>query len=491
MLKQLTRAQAIRSKLAQDTVRVLAGRGVRMGVQTAYFVLMARALGPREYGAFIAVLGLAQIAAPFANWGMGNVLVRNVSRDRRLLARGWGNSLVLTALLGSLLLAVLAPLALWLLPTDVPLRLILLIGTAELLFAAAHTTAAQAFQALEQMNRMAQIEIALALTRLAAATLLLTSGTEVTAVVWAQYYLVATIAASLAGVGLVTMWSGRPECDLRSARRDAAEGFYFASGLASTALHNNLGKSLLPRLASLDAAGLYGAASRILDVAFQPLAALIYSSYPRFFREGLRGPGATRAFALRLLPVCSGYAVCSAAVFFLAAPLVPAILGAQYEASASALCWLAVLTLPRTLKYLAADAMTGAGYQRLRTALTTSTTVGHVCLALWLIPLFSWRGAAAAAIVSEGLLAAALWIALARLARTADGQAVSLDTIVGAETARGSGDDRLVGSGEGVIHSGGAVASVTATVPTGAQTDAFQVTPFRSMAWRTSPWRRR
>ena len=61
--------------------------------------------------------------------------------------------------------------------------------------------------------------------------------------------------------------------------------------------------------------------------------------------------------------------------------------------------------------------MTGAGHQGLRTAIQIGIAVVNVVLCLWLIPLYSWQGAAAASIASDGLLALAVWMALYQLGR--------------------------------------------------------------------------
>jgi len=56
--------------------------------------------------------------------------------------------------------------------------------------------------------------------------------------------------------------------------------------------------------------------------------------------------------------------------------------------------------------------LTGAGFQRLRTGLQICVGVIAVALAVWAIPLYSWRGAAGAAVASNVLLVAASWAAI-------------------------------------------------------------------------------
>ena len=69
------------------------GYGLKIIVQAGYFILIARALGPAEYGAFVGTVALIALVAPFGSLGAGNLLVQNVSRNRELFAEYWGNAL--------------------------------------------------------------------------------------------------------------------------------------------------------------------------------------------------------------------------------------------------------------------------------------------------------------------------------------------------------------------------------------------------------------
>jgi len=73
---------------------------------------------------------------------------------------------------------------------------------------------------------------------------------------------------------------------------------------------------------------------------------------------------------------------------------------------------LAPLPFLQAFHYLAADALTGAGRQRLRSAVQLLVIALNVGLCLRLIPEHSWRGAAWASLASDAALAAALWVTI-------------------------------------------------------------------------------
>jgi O-antigen/teichoic acid export membrane protein len=174
---------------------------------------------------------------------------------------------------------------------------------------------------------------------------------------------------------------------------------------------------MLVQLSTLDAAGIYAAAYRLIDVAFLPIRSLLWAAYPSFFRHGKDGVAATTKYARRLLPRACSYSLLACLALFLGAPIVPHLLGAEYARTTVALRWLAPLPLLKTLHYFVADSLTGAGLQGLRTALQVGVAVFNILLNFWLIPAYSWRGAAWSSLASDGMLALSLWLAVFWLGR--------------------------------------------------------------------------
>src|SRR5262249_18831636 len=82
-----------------------AGGGIRLFFQAIYFILIARCLGPAQYGAFVGAVSLVAVLSPFAIWGADGLLVRDVSRHRERFAQSWGNALWTVFIFGVLLVA--------------------------------------------------------------------------------------------------------------------------------------------------------------------------------------------------------------------------------------------------------------------------------------------------------------------------------------------------------------------------------------------------
>ena len=137
----------------------------------------------------------------------------------------------------------------------------------------------------------------------------------------------------------------------------------------------------------------------------------------RVGRHGVEGVKGTLRFATRLLPLGMGYGALVGVGLLVLAPLLPWILGGEYASVVQALRWLAPIPLLRVVQYFAADSLTGAGYQPLRSAIQIGVGVCTVGLNLVLIPRYSWLGAAWASGISSILMALAFWTALFYLKR--------------------------------------------------------------------------
>lgn len=410
------------SSLARGTWSMLLGYGCRSLVQTAYFVLIARALAADGYGAFVGVVALAGVLVPFASWGTGQLLIQDVARDPGQFAKRWGNALVVTTASGLLLCTAVLGLSQWMLPASISIWLVVTVAVSELVFARLTDIASQAFWAFGRLKRTAAISVWMVTARLAAALVMLAVVPSPSPVAWGVGFLASSVFAAVLALALVHRELGAPDFAGAGMPR-IREGFYFSVGQSAGGIYSEIDKTMLARLATLQAAGAYGAAYRILDVAVAPLLSLLIASYTQFFRSGTAGVSGTVKFAKRLLPIATGYGALVGVGLWLCAPLVPYLLGEGYGDTVGALRWLALLPVLRAVQFLGADTLTGAGKQAVRSALYVIVAVVNVSLNLWLIPLYSWRGAAWASLVSDALLALMVWCVVLWLYRAERGAA--------------------------------------------------------------------
>ena len=411
MMERFTKLleQTRRSTLARNSVWMFLGSGVRIIVQAGYFILIARALGADEYGAFVGATALISIVAPFGGLGAGNLLIKNVARDRSLFAVYWGNALLLTVVSGLLLLAGIVLISHWVLPAAIPPLLIVFICLSDLIGGRITDLAAQCFQSVDQLGYTANFNLLPYLLRMISAGVVFLAWRHATAMTWGWFYLGSTALSCVVAVG-VTIWKlGAPRLELSRIPPELREGFYFGAGLSAQTIYNDIDKTMLASLSTLDATGIYAAAYRVIDVSFTPVRAVLYAAYSNFFRSGQQGIAASYAYAKRLLPRMIAYAVAAFVLLFLLAPLFPLVIGKDFARTVEALRWLALLPLLKAIHYFLSDALTGAGYQGLRSAAQVFVAVLNVGLNFWLIPAYSWRGAAWSSLACDGALVAVMY----------------------------------------------------------------------------------
>ena len=404
--------------LVRNTLWSLGGSGMRLLIQAAYFIIIARCLGPGQYGGFIAATALTGVISPFVGLGCGPLLVKNVSRDRRLFPEYWGNGLMMTLISGSVLTFLAMAICRLVLPRSVPILAVVLISISDLIFMKLLDLGALAFQSVDRLSGNAWLNVVASMTRLIgiASLALAVSHPGVTA--WSAVYLATSILAAVIAVVWATCRLGKPMLALHRIRGEGVEGFYFSVGQSAATIYNDIDKTMVARLATLEAAGIYGAAYRLIDVAFIPVRSLLSATLPGFFRAGAGGLQASMQYGRRMLIKTLPYSLFAFAACMVGAPLVPHFLGRQYASVTDALRWLAFLPVLKTLHFFTADALTGAGRQGTRTLIQIGVAVFNVLINLWIIPAYGWRGAAASSIASDGLLALSLMLTVTYLQRT-------------------------------------------------------------------------
>jgi O-antigen/teichoic acid export membrane protein len=395
--------------LARNTLWMVGGQSVRIVLQAVYFLLIAHSLGVAAYGAFVGAVSLVALVAPFASWGTGFILLKEVARDRTTFNRYWGGALCVVAITGCILLALVltASHSIW--GDAVPLRVLLLVGVSDVIVVRVIDVMNQAFMAVEVLKKSAELYVVLSAARTVAAVCLSVFDHSPTASSWALLYLASALVAAMYGLVSITRSLGSPRLSLPFSRSDFAEGFYFAVSQSSQTVYNDVDKTMLVRFGGLEATGIYGAAYRIVDVAFVPITALVSSTLAAFFRHGEDGIVGTIRYAKRFLPYAAGYGLMAGALLFAASPILPILLGKDFARSALALRWLSPLVLFKAIHYLLANSLSGSGNQGVRASIQVGIVALNVLLNLWLIPAYSWRGAAWASLASDGALVACLF----------------------------------------------------------------------------------
>jgi O-antigen/teichoic acid export membrane protein len=291
------------------------------------------------------------------------------------------------------------------------------IAIGDCVFQQLNACAGQVFQTFEKMKYSAAITLSSNLLRLFLACAMLLMLGRASASQWALASLAVSAVAAGIAIGTVTRQHGLPSFSIPLFLERAKEGFIFAISGSTTAVYNDIDKVVLSRFGMIQANGIYSMAYRAINIGTMPVMSLVAAAFPRFFREGVKGIAATVPMAKSLLRRTAVLGVGISACLFLFAPLIPHLVGKSYVESVSALRWLCLIPIFRCFHLSAGDAIAGAGHQKYRLASQSIAALGNLLLNLYLIPRFSWLGAAWASLATDGALGIMNWMALFLLSK--------------------------------------------------------------------------
>jgi O-antigen/teichoic acid export membrane protein len=398
-------------KLAQDTLTMTTGLGLRTVAQTVIFLIVAHVLGVNGYGAFAAVVALASALATFVGLGTQVLLVRNLARDTDTFAESWG--VVLGAITISVpIIVIIYLITAWLiLPQSISFLIVLVIGIADLVFGPFTVCAINVYRGHEHIGKATRLLLAQVFIRLVAAVLLLILSSFLPSIqwlyTWAVFYAGTHFLAAVYALRQVFHDFGKPVfpswCHFLYCLR---EGLPFSFGGIALRLYADIDKTMLARLSTLEIAGVYSVAYRIVDIATLPLHAFLNTAQTRFFRAGHGGAKGVVSYALNVFPLPLIYCLLAGAFLCLSADLLPWCLGKEYDEAVSALRWLAWLPAASLIRLFAQMALLTSGHQKNAVWILIFGAITNIILNLWLIPIMHWHGAVIATYVAEGFMTA-------------------------------------------------------------------------------------
>jgi O-antigen/teichoic acid export membrane protein len=406
-IKQLT--QSARFK---DSLAIFMSFTLQLLVQGIYFVILARTFAPGKYGAYVGIVAIVSILIPFASWGSEQIIIQNVSRQRSVFRESWGTGILKTLLFGSLFTSLILIVYSYFPIPGISISVVFVVALANLIFLRLNDLVRDSFVGVGLLNYTAKIMFLVSLNRFFGVLVLITLFDRPSILAWTIIYCIATFLAAVMSTYLLIKQVDYPKFVLSKVKEDLKLGFSFAIGISAQTIYNDIDKSMLAKLSTLESAGIYGAAYHILNVSFTPILSLAMASFRNFFQQGVSGIKSSFKLCKKLLPMSIGYSLLAIVGLAIFAPLVPLILGSEYSDSATALIFLSPSIFFRTMHIFAADTLTGADLQKVRSGSQVLVAIVNGLLNYWLIPLYSWRGAIWATLISECLLMIVLWLAV-------------------------------------------------------------------------------
>jgi O-antigen/teichoic acid export membrane protein len=383
--------------------------------QFGTLVLIARQFGADLYGLFAGTVAFMHVISPITTVGMGYVVMQRVAGEQRDPDVESGRALT-TVVLGGLAGTLFALAAGHLLLPQVSVRVLLAIALGELVFTQITFTGRFCAQAVDRPATGAQVTALVWMLRLVAAVTFVVLVPRATLAGWAYFHVTAsTLGAVLTVLILRRTLPLNPQVRLAEGP-DIRHGLGYSLTIGAGYVKNDADKTLLLTFKKENAAGIYTLAYRVIAPLYIPVRALADSTFARFFREGSRSAQDALALARRTTMVGAGVTLVGGVVLVIVAPILPFLLGDQFQDAVTATRWLALVPFLVSFQMYAFNALLGIGRRRACIAVTIVTSALNLVLNLALIPRYTWKGSTVATIVSEAVAAAALWLILVRAA---------------------------------------------------------------------------
>jgi O-antigen/teichoic acid export membrane protein len=404
------------SLLLRNAAWLFAGQGLSFVAQALYFIVLGRLLGTTQYGLLAGAIALVNIVSQYSAFGSGILFLRYVGPDHSRFPLYWGNILMSVFLLGTVLVAGLWLLGHWLVgAASVPL--LFPVAISDCLFQQLNGCAGQVFQTFEKMKFSAALNLLSSVSRCFVAIFMLFILGRASAWQWAIASLAISSVSTFIAFATVTRYFGLPSFSPSLLIKRAGEGFIFAISGSTTAVYNDIDKVVLSHFGMNRANGIYSMAYRVINIGAMPVSSIVSAALPRFFREGVKGISATAPMARALLRRIAVLGIAVSAVMFVCAPIIPHLVGKSFAESISAVRWLCLIPFLRCFHLSAGDAIAGAGHQKFRLVSQSIAAAGNLLLNLYLVPRYSWHGAAWASLATDGALGVMNWLALILLGK--------------------------------------------------------------------------
>lgn len=353
--------------IARSTVRTSFVLGLRVVVQAGTLLLVARLLGPLQFGAFAGIAALALMLGTMSSFGLHLLLLRDVARDPAQRNDILRSALPFTLLSGCALLVVYLIAATLTLPISrVSNSVLLLIGLTELLLQPLLSFPVNEHLAHGRVERSQLLALFPLVLRLAGiATIAIFKPEDILTAYAGWYFAAPLLSLVIATVMMEDGWPLPHEWKLPTLAqlRDSA-GYAVLAVTANgpTELDKTLAARLLPPAAS----GLYSAGARVIGATILPVMAMMLAATPRLFRHEATGKERIARLIRWLFAAAFCFGGLLAAALWIGASLLGSLFGPRYQGLGNMIHWLCFAAPALAIRIAAGSTLMALGQPWMR-----------------------------------------------------------------------------------------------------------------------------
>jgi O-antigen/teichoic acid export membrane protein len=382
------------------------------------FTLLGRSLGAAGYGGYASLYAIVGPLVTLAASGVVLALLQHVVRDGEPLAATARSCLSLSLAVGFPLTLIGSGVAALVVESLTGLAILSILLT-EFVAAPLVQVAAGTVQAETGFIGAAKIRLLLVIGRIVLLVVLFVTD-RLTVASFGVTMLVFSSVLGVASLRNVGRRYGFRFVPGRVRLRHLKTNALYSTAISASALNSDGDKLVLAANRLVVDTGLYAAAYRIVSFGLVPIGSVVNASHREFLvnEEGVRGQHLRRA--MRFGIGSGAYGLAFGIILFFAAPLLPALIGEEFEGSVPMVRWLSPTVLMRAVGIFGLNGLMGLSRVGLRTTLIVANAVVAMAIYIVLVPRYGWEGAAIGTLISETIAVTSTWAALVLCQRQAD-----------------------------------------------------------------------
>lgn len=395
--------------------------------QLVTFAILARALGPAEFGLFVQISAVIAVAVQLCGFGASDCLLRRVSREPESYPSLLGHNLLLIGLSGAVLVVgSVAAMSSWVRLSSGPsvdAQTLTLLFFGNVVLVRVILLVETVFLSLGRVHAANHAVVGFAVARMATAALACLVFQVSSLSDWALWQCGGNLLYALVGAAWLSPL-GRPR--LAILREELKAGLLFSSQFVMRAVRSNVDLLVIGLFTPIETVGSYGVARRIMDSSYLAIDALNRLIYPRLSRESHDGLHLALPTAKRALIAALALGTATFFILFALAPWLPALFGRDYHDLPFFVRCLSGTIILVGAWAAAIDLLGASGRQDVRAwILNSANLLGSV-----LIALATWLAAPIGTFIAlyaiDGAIVMAAWLVLLRFARRSRLQADEL-----------------------------------------------------------------
>lgn len=391
-----------RFSFANDVVWALGNDGSVVVANIVAFWLLSKNLASAGYGAYIGLFGIIGPIGGLAWAGVALASLQRIVRDgadpvrttRAMLGQGLALASAGSVLATAVALATVRSLSV----LD-----IVSIVFAELVALTVVMISSSVLQGVRGVPTASRLRITVTMLRLAAVVGLFLAGRLTIAALG----ITTSILFSLLTIWVLTRWlpaAGIRVLPGRFAKEDSSMALSFSIPMIGSNIQLNGDKTVLNAYGMEEVAGVYGAAFRVINMAFTPIRALQSAMHNRLLAHDSSDYGLHVRRAKSYAKMNLATVIPIGVVLFFAVELFEPVIGADFAESSRMARWLLIFLPIKALSSVPLTGLLGLGRPNTRAWVMGIAAALSLLLYVLLIPIWSWVGAIVGTVVGELVL---------------------------------------------------------------------------------------